>query len=299
MCKKARIIGPVLFILFAVSAGLSLPAPAAEYVYPGDRQWIYCAEKAEDCFLYCTSHGACPKPDTMYIFIRAADSVGVTRAHFRLAWDYPGCDSILSVTPCPNVAIESGDILQGMTISFPLITGGHFKALTVVFRNTPEQPPTAYSEYGFWIRDARLERPNAQTLALLDYCTGPFYPDCYWRSLLWFHPDTVDAYIGSQTDVKIQWEQHGPGYPGPTVQVTDEKSWMSETTLYLEDTGCLTCPWHIRTEHIYVGVPEGTPAGALSAITFNGLPLESIVLRAVSPIAVEKTSWGAVKSLFK
>ena len=70
MREKPEIIGTALFILFALSAGLSRPAPAEEYSYPGDRQWIYCAEKAEECFLYCMSHMSCPNPDTMFVFIR-------------------------------------------------------------------------------------------------------------------------------------------------------------------------------------------------------------------------------------
>ena len=76
MHRRTGIVGPVLFIFLVLSVGLSRPAPAAKYVYPGDRQWIYCAEQAEMCYLYCTDFGVCPKPDTMFVFIRAADSCG-------------------------------------------------------------------------------------------------------------------------------------------------------------------------------------------------------------------------------
>jgi hypothetical protein len=298
MREKARIFGSALIALLVMGVRLSPPSIAAEYVYPGDLQWIYCAEKAEDCFLYCASHMSCPAPDTMFVFIRANDPVGVSRAHFRLEADYPCCDSIQAVVPCPGVVIESGNMSDGVTISFPTFLTGHFRALALVILHDAESPPYAYSDHGFCVRDAWLERPTAETIAVPDYCTRPFYPDCYWRSLLWYHPDTVDVCIGGQTDVRIQWEQSGPGYPGPTVNVSDEKSWLSTTTLNLWDTGCLTCPWHIQTDHIYVAVPEGTPAGTLSTLTIAGTD-DGFVLRAVPTIAVERESWGTVKSLFK
>jgi hypothetical protein len=291
----------MLLLVAAIVAPLS-SAAADEYVYPGDRQWIYCAEREEECFLFCQSHMDCPTPDTMFVFIRANDPVGVTSAHFRLEADYPCCDSIQSVIPCPGVVIESGNIRDGMTISFPAFLSGHFKALALVIRRDAQDPPFTMPDHGFCVRNAWLERPTAETIAVLDYCTQPLYPDCYWRSLLWYHPDTVDVYIGSQTDVRIQWEQNGPGYPGPVVEVADEKGWLSSTTLYLWDTGCLTCPWHIQMEHIYVVVPQGTPEGTLSTLTLplSYAPLlETFVLRAVPPIAVEQTSWGAIKKIFK
>jgi hypothetical protein len=291
-----------MFLIVAAIVAPMRPAAADEYTYPGDRQWIYCAERAEECYLFCQSHMDCPQPDTMFVFIYANDPLGVTHAHFRLEADYPCCDSIRAVIPCPGVVIESGDIEQGMTIAFPLFVAGHFKALALAIRHDAQDPPFTMSDHGFWIRDAWLERPNAQTITVLDYRTLPLYPDCYWTSRLWYHPDTVDVYIGSQTDVRIQWEQNGPGYPGPVVEVADEKGWLSSTKLYLRDTGCLTCPWHIQTEHIYVIVPEGTPVGTLSTLalprTFGPL-LETLVLRAVPPIAVEQTPWGAIKKIFR
>ena len=87
----------------------------------------------------------------------------------------------------------------------------------VVFHNDSEQPPPAYSDHGFYIRDAWLEHPNAETVQLFDYYTRPFYPDCFWTWALWYHPDTVDVSIGSRTDVKIQWSiRAAPAIPtGP------------------------------------------------------------------------------------
>ncbi|MFA4947633.1 MAG: hypothetical protein WC674_03875 [Candidatus Krumholzibacteriia bacterium] len=305
MRRKAGIIGSASFILFVVSAGLSRPALAEKYVYPDYNQWIYCAEKAEECFLFCTSHGDCPKPDTMYIFIRAADSAGIMRAHFHLEWDYPGCDSILSVTPCPSVTIENGDILQGMTISFPLLKSGHFKAVMVILRNTSEQPPPAMSDYGFWIRDAWLERSNAQTVTVADHRTMPFYPDCYTTWPLWYHSDTVDVNIGARTDVWIRWSVEGaePGMGGWPVNITDDMDWVSSTTLdNMWCTGCPTCAWQVETDYIYIDVPEGTPVGTLNTLAWSvgtGIYHDSLVLRAVPPIATEKQSWGKLKDLFK
>jgi hypothetical protein len=288
-----------------VSAGLSRPATAADYVYPGDRQWIYCAEKAEDCFLSCTSHTSCPTPDTMFVFIYAADSAGIVRAHFHLEWDYPGCDSILSVTPCPGVVIESGDVLQGMTISFPPIKSGHIAALTVIFRNNGEGPPPAMSDHGFLIRDAWLERSNAQTVAVADHRTMPFYPDCYTTWALWYHPDTVNVSIGSRTDVRVDWSIEGP-YSGLVewpATITDEQGWVHDyTPSFMWCTGCLTCGWDIGTSHIFTEVPGDVLEGSLSTLTislWNGNEQETLVLRAVPPIATEKQSWGTLKDLFK
>jgi hypothetical protein len=305
MRRKARIIGSALFMLFVVSAGLSRPAPAAEYVYPDNGQWIYCAEKAGECFLYCRTHTECPEPDTMFVFVYAADSAGIVRAHLHLEWDYPGCDSILSVTPCPGVTIENGDLLQGMTISFPPIKSGHFAALTVIFRNNGQGPPPAMSDYGFLIRDAWLERPNAQTVAVADHRTMPFYPDCSTTWPLWYHSDTVDVNIGARTDVKIRWSVEGaePGMGGWPVNITDDRGWVGAATLdNMWCTGCLTCPWQVETDYIYIDVPEGTPVGTLNTLAWSvgtGIYYDSLVLRAVPPIATEKQSWGKLKDLFK
>lgn len=290
-------------LLVAAIVALVCPARGAGFPYPADRQWIYCAEHAEDCFLYCMGHMQCPLPDTMYVFIRANDPLGVDRAHFRLDTNYPCCDSIQAVIPCPGVTIDEGNLSEGMTISFPLQQSGHFKALAlVIWHECLDAPPMG--NYGFLVQDAWLERADDEVVALSDYYTMPVYQDCYMTSILWYHPDTMDVFIGSQTDVKIQWEVNGAYYFGFYVTITDGQGWVSN---YAPNgiwyTGCLTCLWHIETTHIYTELPGDVSAGTLSTLTIintkSGSPLESLVLRAVPPIATEEQSWSTVKDLFK
>ncbi len=306
MREKAGIVILVVSLVLVVSAGFSSHAHASERVYPGDPQWIYCAERAEECFLYCLNHTGCPRPDTMFIFIYANDPIGVTRAHFRLEADYPCCDSIQAVIPCPGVSIESGDLSQGMTISFPLRQSGHFKALALAIRHDSQDPPVAYSNYGFLVYDAWLERANAGIVPVSDRRTMPFYPDCSTTWPLWYHPDTVDVGIGARTDVRIRWSVEGayPGMGGWPVSIADDMGWVGGTTLdFALVTGCLTCPWHVETDYVYIDVPEGTPVGTLNTLAWSAGSgfncCDSLVLRAVPPIATEKQSWGKLKNLFK
>ncbi|MCX5752806.1 MAG: hypothetical protein NTW97_04060 [Candidatus Krumholzibacteria bacterium] len=294
----------IMLSLCAAIVALPGPVPAADYVYPGDRQWIYCAEHAEECYISCDNgYWVCPSLDTMFVFIRANDPVGVSRAHFRLEADYPCCDSIQAVIPCPGVVIESGDIRDGITISFPAFLSGHFKALALVLWHDGQDPPKYMGNYGFGIRDAWLERSNDETVPLSDYWTTGLYPDCYTTSLFWYHPDTMDVFIGSQTDVKIQWELDGAYYFGFYVSIADEQGWVNDFTPNgIWWTGCFTCIWHIETMHIFAELPGDVPAGTLSTLTItrqNGSPLRSFVLRAVPPVATEKQSWGKIKNLFK
>ena len=212
--------------------------------------------------------------------------------------DYPCCDSIQAGIACPGVVIENGNICGRDDDLFSGLCVGAFQGSRHSCDPAEQDPPWTMSDHGFWIRDAWLERPNDRDHHGPRLLHAPVLSRLLRRSLLWYHPDTVDVYIGGQTDVRIQWEQNGPGYPGPNVEVADEKGWISKTTLYLQDTGCLTCPWHIQTDHIFIAVPEGTPVGTLSTLTIAGTN-DSFVLRAVPPIAVEKQTWGTVKSLFK
>jgi hypothetical protein len=294
-----------IFVAVAMPLGPSLAGGPAE---PEDPQYIYCAERVEECFLYCPAPGGieCPRPDTMYIFICANDPLGVVRAHFRLEAEYPCCDSIEAVLPCPGVAIESGDLSQGMTISFPLQRSGHFKALALVIRHDGQNPPLPMSDYGFWVRGARLERENDESVPVYGWRTMPFYPDCYMTWPLWYHADTVDACIGSRTSVKIRWSVEGayPGMGGWPVTIADDMGWVGGATLdWAITTGCLTCPWHEETDYIYIDVPAGTAVGTLNELTWSTASgincCDSLVLRAVPPIATEKQSWGTLKDLFK
>jgi len=288
--------------LLALAIGASAqPDPARGYSYPGDAMYVYCADRPGACWYYCAFPG-CDAPDSMFIFIRTADSLQVTGAHFQLEATLPECDSIEAVVPCPGVTIESGDLAGGMTVSFAPIQVKHFEVLKIILKKTCEDP-VPWNKLRFITRDCSLVTSAAETIPLADYWTGPVYPDCYYTSLQWFHPDTVNAEIGGRTDVKIQWSFDGPYFFGCYVTVADEQGWVSDHTFTgVWYTGCGTCSWDIETAHVYVEVPPGTPVGALSRLTVTpekGASPASVVLRAVPGISVRGSTWGDIKSRFK
>jgi hypothetical protein len=293
-------------VAYALLAAAALPgaSQATGYTYPADVQRIYCADQLGACNLICRGFNECPAPDTMYICIYAADSVGVNRAHFRLEADYSCCDSIQEVVPCEGVTIESGDLAQGMTISFPLLKSGHFKALTLVIHHEDLTPPPAFSDHGYRTLDTWLERPGGETINASGWYTSPFYPDCFMESYIFFHPDTCDVLIGKRTDVKVQWWVEGAYLFGFYVNVADGGGWVKDfSPNSIWWTGCGSCPWGAETSHIFVEVPSGATAGTLSKLTIsaveNGYVFHTFFLRAVEPVAVQKTSWGSLKDLFK
>ena len=288
--------------LLALVVGVSARPDSAEgYSYPGDAMYIYCADHPGACWYFCTYLG-CEAPDTMFICIHAADSLQVTGAHFRLEATLPECDSIEAVVPCPGVTIENGDLAQGMTVSFAPIQGKHFKVLKILFNKTCQEP-VFWSSLRFITRECSLATSAAETIPLADYWTGPLYPDCYMTSLQWFHPDTVEVQIGGRTDVKIQWSFDGPYFFGCYVTVADEQGWVSDHTFTgVWYTGCGTCSWDIETAHVYVEVPPATSVGAYSTLTVTpekGAPPATVVLRAISGMAVRGSTWGDIKSRFR
>ena len=264
-------------------------------------QYIYYSNRPGSCCLFGSSFD----DPNLHIYIYAPGSSEVVKAAFRLETSVFGPEDIDSVEASPGVIIESGDLLSGIVLSFSFPQLNHQPVMSLrVVNNPPHQSATVV-----FIRDARFIRADGDTLRLRDFYTySESMIDCFDPVILWECPDTVSAEIGKTTSFQVAAAGTAFGYGFTFVDVADTTGWVTSWSPESIMAVCPICEWDWHTISIDLSVPESTPKGSLGTIILRGklsgtvvLPYdqERVVLRAVAPVAVKKSSWGLVKSLFK
>jgi len=279
-----------LRVALLATAVVVVTVPAAR---PAD--FVYFSEFPAQCALEPSSYAG----QTFSVFVLADDLTGVTGLSFRVESDRFDADNVVSVTARPGVTIEGGNIFDGVTLSLDGLELHHTAVLDVVL--------SGHEAYGeTWMRDVELVR-GSEAEALPDQCTNAQAFDCFVASPYWEAPDTADAVVGAASALVFLAGLSSGSYPQDgVVHVADEAGWIDEAGTYPVDVACGRCPWSGTVVTVPVTVPQGVPAGTLDEVTLEmysfGAPVvgsRTVILRAVSSVSTDQTTWGRVKSLYR
>jgi len=261
-------------------------------------QYIYYANYPAQCEMGALFY------DTTAIFVHMPAYADIIGAHFRLDVDMFGPEDVDCLMLTPRVFIVEGDIFQGMTLSWTPLELNHYRLLKIyVVNNPPLQDP---EQPGFCVREAILYRAGGDSLFLDDCWTGLGHVDCWDANLGFSHPDTADVFIGTQSIVEVRSWVSALGIIGTNFEISDTEDWVQDWhpkgVFWYE---CMVCPWEETIIQILVEVPQSIPYYTFSELTIRPTyhvfqpDSTSFTLRAVPPIAIEGTTWGQIKTLYR
>lgn len=258
---------------------------------PVHGQYIYysgCPGKCE--FDHCGGYSG-----SMYMYVFASDGLNIEGAHFRLDVEF-GPEAVDSLAPGEGVTIESGDLFEGIAVSWTPTELDHYPILRL-FGGEP-----LYT-WENWVRDAMLFKTNGDTLFLMDFPTYGGHFDCFDVSFNCCHPDTVEVLIDSPFAIEIICCVTALGPVGTHFDIVDEFDWVADwNPNYAGPNYCESCPWHNTTVIISGMVPYSTPPYSASKLsvypTYNPFIQDStsFYLRAVPPVSTQPDTWGGIKS---
>jgi hypothetical protein len=282
--------------IYAILFLLTFPHPLlAQYVYLSPTGG--CSVDGTGCMDYYAQ---------FYLFIRAEDVSNSTGASFFIEGDeysQLGSDNILSIEAHEGVVIESGDLFSGMTLSWP--EGQYTSDTLLTIALDPDNLPAL--GWAVFTRDIRLYRVTGNTLYPDDFM---FYcSHCYGTgedAIWWQHPDTVTAVIGKQSLIDLPCIGESPGgFSGTDLDAFDANGWIDECTHCSVGIDCGPCPWDVQHVLVAISIPNGTEEGTTDLVRL--IPSgpccmddsTSVYVRAVSESGTARSSWGAIKHLYK
>jgi hypothetical protein len=275
---------------------------AATCASPALGQYIYLGDYANDCMMQ-PLHPAPYPPSIKHIYV---DCPGVTDAvavSFRLGSELIGPEDVVSATPAPGVAIESGDLFSGITLSLP---GSALRDLEVLSLELVDTPPHQQSWDYEVIHSPKIIRASGDTLCLDEAWAFFCCSDCFELHVIFGCPDTVDVHIGADSLVRFRTVVTAAGMWGCSIEVTDDRGWVTGyTPSSIWGDECGFCAWDSGFNTIAVSVPGGAEAYELSTVTIRPLSAAAAAdsakfcVRAIPPVGVRDSSWGVLKKLFK
>jgi hypothetical protein len=241
-------------------------------------------------------------PSIKHIYV---DCPGVTDAvavSFRLGSESIGPEDVVSAAPAPGVAIVSGALFSGITLSLP---GSALNDLEVMSLELNGNPPYQGGGYEF-IHSPKIIRANGDTLSLGEAWAFFCCADCFQLNIVWGFPDTADVHIGADSLLRARTVVTALGYWGCNIEVTDERGWVTGyAPKYIWGDDCGFCAWDSGFNTISISVPAGARDYETSRVTIRPLAAgvaadsTSFYVRAIPPVAVRESSWGSIKNLFK
>lgn len=243
--------------------------------------------------------------DTFHICLHYPEDPGVTRAHFRVETDAYGPEDLATFFPASGVTIESGNPIDGMTLSWTSVPLVHHVLLTMMFEDNPPSQEHRF-ESQVWMRDAVLYRNPVDSISLADYRTALLWGtyECLNSIVLWEHPDTMNALIALYSTIQVSGVvRAAPGLEYSDITIMDSSGWVTGWDPPALIGKCLLCDWDWRTIEVAVEIPDGITSGTLSEMVVTPAccpdQATSLMIRAVTTSPVARTSLGSLKALFE
>jgi hypothetical protein len=134
---------------------------AAFYASPALGQYIHLGDTADNCMMSPLFY----QPNTKHIYVDCPSITDAAAVSFRLGPELIGPEDVVSVTPAPGVAIDSGDLFGGITLS---LSGAALNNLEVMSLELVDNPPYQYP--GGWdyerIHSPKVIRASGDTISL-------------------------------------------------------------------------------------------------------------------------------------
>ena len=275
---------------------------AAICASPALGQYIYLGDFANSCMMQPLSAAPHP-PSIKHVYVDCPGIADAVAVSFRLGSELIGPEDVVSVTPAPGVAIESGDLFSGITLSLPGSALNDFEVLSL---ELADNPPHQQWWNNAVIRSPKIIRASGETIPLDEAWAFFCCSDCFDLNVIFGCPDTVDVHIGADSLVRFRTVVTAAGMWGCSIEVTDEHGWVTGCTpSSIWGDGCGFCAWDGGFNTIAISVPAGAGDYELSTVTIR--PLSAAVaadsakfyVRAVPHVGVRQSSWGAIKKLFE
>jgi hypothetical protein len=281
-------------------SGLVVFLAAAVFASPARGQYIYLGDNADNCMMAPLYY----QPNTKHIYVDCPLITDAVAVSFRLGSELIGPEDVVSAAPAPGVAVESGDLFSGITLS---LSGAALNDLEVMSLELADNPPYQYP--GSWdyerIHSPKVVRASGDTISLEESWAFFCCVDCFDLYVVWGFPDTVDVNIGADSLVRARTVVTAAGYWGCNIEVTDERGWVTGyDPSYIWGDDCGFCAWDSGFNSIAITVPAGAEEYGLSKVSIKLLNAGaaaqsgSFYIRAIPPIGVGQSSWGAIKKLF-
>jgi len=278
---------------------------AAVCASPALGQYIYLGDYANDCMMQPLLPAPYP-PNIKHIYVDCPSITDAVAVSFRLGSELIGPEDVVSATPALGVVIESGDLFSGITLSLSGSALNDFEVLSLELAdNPPHQYDLSRGSYEF-IHSPKIIRASGDTISLDEAWAFFCCVDCFELHVVWGCPDTADVDIGADSAVCFRTVVTAAGMWGCSIEVTDDRGWVTGyTPSSIWGDGCGFCAWNSGFNAIAISVPAGAEDYELSKVTIR--PLDAAVaadsasfyIRAIPPVGVRESSWGAVKKLFK
>lgn len=260
-------------------------------------QWLYVSEDPIDCTV---DQAASVKGGSYPLYLHAPDHGNASSVSFRLEVDGLGPEDDVVITPQAGVSF-TGDVRTLMTVTFTPRTLEHARLLDLSFVDhaPADSPPNSFTFIG--VRDAYLI-VGGEPIPMDNM--DAWRVDCFQGGGLDFQPPkSPEVEIGKTTLVTFMGMSTG-GYWGPgatNLVASDTQGWASLTGGFLWNFGCGACPWFWQPLVMSVTVPTEVVEGTTSLVSISegAFLLTTFSLTAVSPTAVQPSTWGHVKALYR
>ena len=274
---------------------------AAACASPALGQYIYLGDNAHDCMMAPLYPAPYP-PNIKHIYVACPSITDAVAVSFRLGSELIGPEDVVSVTPSPGVAIDSGDLFGGITLTLP---GSALNGLEVLSLELADNPPHQQGGSYEYIHSPKIIRASGDTISLEEAWAFFCCVDCFELYIVWGFPDTVDVNIGADSTVRFRTVVTAAGYWGCSIEVTDDRGWVTGyDPSYIWGQNCGFCAWDSGFNTIAISVPAGAEEYELSKVTIRPLNAAvaadsaSFYIRAIPPVGVREDSWGGIKKRF-
>ncbi len=274
---------------------------AAVCASPALGQYIYLGDFASDCMMQPPLPAPYP-PSLKHIYVACPSITDAVAVSFRLGSELIGPEDVVSATPAPGVAIASGDLFGGITLS---LSGAVLNNLEVMTLELADNPPHQTSWNYEFIHSPKVIRASGDTISLEESWAFFCCVDCFDLYIVWGFPDTVDVNIGADSLVRARTVVTAAGYWGCSIEVADDRGWVAGfEPPFIWGDECGFCAWNSGFNTIAISVPPGAGEYEMSKVTIRlvsaaaAADSASFYIRAIPPIGVREDSWGAIKKRF-
>jgi hypothetical protein len=261
-------------------------------VTPASAQWIYVSDQPEVCKVVYNF-----EPMTLHVYAHAGSETTIG-ASFRIESANIGPEDVISVTPSSGVTILSGNLFDGLTLSWPPHTLDHEPVLTLEV-GTGFVGIATSTDIVFW--QPTGSHPGESTATFV----GSMFPHCFTPWAGWQVADTCGVGIDGITEFTIKAIVFTESSYGGTLSVVDNEGWVTGLSSSAIPNACWECPWQWGVIDIIVAVPDTVAPQTLNTIVLqcthvgNLLDEVNVVLRALEPVATETTSFGKLKAMYR